>query len=155
MKISIIFFLFSFVLEAYADAYDFKSLEKKQLIKICRDVCGHKYTSQVEIRDFVQLKIYPDVINQAGLMCARPIEWLSKGTPCHKRKAYLGVHMNGLAPDKTEIHRGSFSVQQGGAWCIAYNEDDFKGMKKAIKAGHFKPGQVACMSGMKLNSIKQ
>jgi hypothetical protein len=155
MKFTTITFLLSLSLGVHAGPLNFKSLDKTKLIKICSDVCGVDYTSQVEIRDFFQLKVYPDVINQSGLLCSRRVEWRSQGTPCHQRNAFLGIHMNGLAPEKTEIHRGSFSVEQGGAWCIAYNEDDFKGMKQAINEGKFKPGQVACMSGMTLESIKQ
>jgi hypothetical protein len=145
--------LFSSI-STFAGPLDFKSTTQINLQKICSEVCGEKYTANVQIRDFYQLKIYPDKINQAGLLCSQPVEWKSKGTPCHKRKAYLGIHQDGLAPEKTEIHRGAWSVERGGAWCIAYNEDDFKGMKKAIKAGKFKPGQVACMSGMTLDSIE-
>ncbi len=153
------FFMFSIALltsvNIFAKPYDLKSLDQEKLKNICSEVCGAEYASKVEIRDFGQLKIYPDLINQAGLLCSKPVEWLSEGTPCHTRKAHLGIHSSGLAPTKTEIHRGSWSVERGGAWCIAYNEDDFKGMKEAIKKGLFKPGQVACSSGMTLKSIKE
>jgi len=38
---------------------------------------------------------------------------------------------------------------------MAYNEDDFKGMKEAIVSGQIKPGQIVCMSGMTLSSVKE
>jgi hypothetical protein len=139
---------------AFAGQLNFKMMKEDNLKTICNDVCGADYTTKVEQRDFLQLKVYPDLIHQAGLLCFKAVEWVSSGTPCHTRMAYLGIHGNGLAPTKTEIHRGAWAVKQGGAWCVAYNEADFKGMKKAIKAGEFKPGQVACMSGMTLDSIQ-
>jgi hypothetical protein len=139
----------------FASPLDLKSLKKDDLKKICSKVCGKDYASNAEIRDFYQLKIYPDSINQAGLLCSGPVKWQPEGTPCHKREAYLGIHYNGLAPTKTEIHRGSWSTERGGAWCMAYNEDDFKGIKKAIISGQIKPGQIVCMSGMALSSAKE
>ena len=155
MKLFLLTFSFLSSLHAFAAPYEFKSMNQEALLKTCSEICGQEYASKAEIRDFYQLKKYPDLINQAGLLCSTPVEWQSQGTPCHKRKVHLGIHRDGLAPTKTEIHRGSWSTEQGGAWCIAYNEDDFKGMKKALKKGLFKPGQVACMSGMTLDSIKE
>jgi hypothetical protein len=154
MKSLIILFTLFSSLSAFAAPLDFKTMGEEDLKKICSDVCGAEYASKVELRDFYQLKIYPDLINQTGLLCSKPVEWLSGGTPCHKRKPYLGIHSEGLAPTKTEVHRGEWSVKQGGAWCIAYNEADFNGMNNAIQAGKFKPGQVACSSGVKLDSIE-
>jgi hypothetical protein len=155
MKILIFSLLILTSISLFASPLGLKSLRKDDLKKICSEVCGKDYASNAEIRDFYQLKIYPHSINQAGLLCSGPVKWLSEGTPCHKREAYLGIHSNGLAPTKTEIHRGSWSIERGGAWCMAYNEDDFKGMKKAIVSAQIKPGQIVCMSGMTLSSIKE
>jgi hypothetical protein len=154
MRIFLLFVSLASSVSVLAGPLDFKTMGEDDLKNICSEVCGATYTSKVELRDFFQLKKYPDLINQTGLLCSKPVEWQSTGTPCHNRKPYMGIHSNGLAPTKTEIHRGGWALQQGGAWCIAYNEDDFIGMKKAIIAGKFKPGQVACLSGMKLESIK-
>jgi hypothetical protein len=153
MKKTITTILLTFTTSLMAQTYDFKSMDQEKLLKICNETCGSTYATRAEIRGFYQLRKYPDVINQAGLLCISALEWSTQGTPCHKRKFYDGIHMDGLAPTKTEVHRGSWATEKGGAWCIAYNEEDFKGMSKAIKKGLFKPGQVACMSGMKLGSF--
>jgi hypothetical protein len=55
----------------------------------------------------------------------------------------LGIHLNDLAPTKTEIHEGPVASSQGGAKCVTYNENDFPIMKTAICLGLLKPGQVA------------
>ncbi len=155
MKIMIFLLSILTSISLFASPINLKSLGNDDLKKICSEVCGKDYASNAEIRNFYQLRIYPDSIHQAGLLCSGPVKWLSEGTPCHKGESYLGVHSDGLAPTKKEIHRGSWSTERGGAWCMAYNEDDFKGMKKAITSGQIKPGQIVCMSGMTLSSVRE
>ena len=132
----------------------FRALEKGDLIDICSKSCGEEYSNKVEVRDFYQLRGNKKAADRQGLTCFKKISWASEGTPCHKRTAHKGIHKDGLAPNKTEVHRGSWSDKKGGAWCIAYNEEGFTGMKEGIEKGSYKAGQVACVSGVKLNSYK-
>lgn len=132
---------------------DFRSKSKEDLKNLCALSCGDEYSHKVEIRDFFQLKQYPEKLSRAGLTCFKKTQWAQSGTPCHQRESFLGIHTRGLAPTKTEVHRGSWSTKRGGAWCIAYNEDDFPGMASDIASEKYRPGQVACVSGIKLGSF--
>jgi len=134
---------------------DLRALGRDEQINLCISLCGQEYSFNTVVREFDQLRKYPDPVNHAGLICLKKFEPSTKDTPCHLRKPFIGIHSNGLAKTKTEIHRGAMASSQGGAWCVAYNEDDFPGMKVAINFGLFKPGQVACMSGIKLDSLKK
>jgi hypothetical protein len=140
-------------INTFAKDLDFKSLNQDDLKNICASSCGNEYASKVELRDFGQLVIYPDKVNQVGLTCFKKIEWQESGTPCHSREYYRGMHHGSLAPTKTEVHGGNWATKQGGEWCIAYNEEDFPGMESAIKSGQYKAGQVACVSGIKKGSL--
>lgn len=141
-------------MSAFAGQVDLKKLNKGDLIDICSNVCGEEYAQKAEIRDFFQLKVYKDKISQSGLTCFKKTSWASEGTPCHARKFHKGIHRDGLAPSKTELHTATHSLKQNGGWCIAYNEEDFAGMKKSVDNGDFKPGQVVCVSGVDLESVK-
>ncbi len=127
--------------------YDFKSLEKEDLITICSMACGESYTHNADVRDFFQLKNQPNKLSQAGLVCFQK-GWVSEGTPCHSREFNKGIHKDGLAPTKTEVHGGNYARKHNGAWCIAYNEEDFPGMKDQIKDGKIIPGQISCTAGI-------
>jgi len=149
MKNLIVVMIMAISVNTYANEsqYDFKSLENEDLLSICSMACGEKYTHKADVRDFIQLKLHPDKLSQAGLVCFQK-GWVSEGTPCHSREYNMGIHKDGLAPTKTEVHGGNYAKKNNGAWCIAYNEEDFPGMKDQISEGKIKAGQVACTAGI-------
>jgi hypothetical protein len=149
-------FLISLIFVAtqiHAKQINFYAVDKEKLKDICSEACGAEFTEKVEVRDFEQLKHHKEKASRVGLTCFRKVEWLTGGTACHVVDYHQGIHRNGLAPTRTELHGGSWATKQGGAWCISYDEKNHPGMSRAIKAGEYKAGQVACVSGVKLDSL--
>jgi hypothetical protein len=122
--------------------YDFRTMNKSELKNICSRACGGKRF--VSVRNFYQLRKKYIGAKATGLFCGDSSKVKTKSTPCHKRNYYRGISSFGLAPEKTEVHSGSWASQRGAIWCISYHEEDYPSIKVMLKMQNIVPGQIQC-----------
>jgi hypothetical protein len=124
------------------EPFYFDQMSSEELRKVCNDVCGEEFNSH-NVRDFYQLygTTYP---HNKGLVCGSGQRY-EEATPCHKYPYFEGVHMFNLAPEKLEVHRGSYAESHHAKWCVAYHERDFPYLNILVAEKKIIAGQVACL----------